>query len=61
MTAEQTRALGPAFAAYLRPFEACFVSMVSLLLASREGYARRTGWPWAVAGPGLPQTRTCSH
>jgi hypothetical protein len=25
MTAEQIRALGPAFAAYLRPFEPCFV------------------------------------
>ena len=22
---------------------------------------RLTGWPRAVAGPGLPQTRTCSH
>jgi hypothetical protein len=22
---------------------------------------RRTGWPRVVTGPGLPQTRTCSH
>jgi hypothetical protein len=21
----------------------------------------RTGWPWGVAAPGLPQSRTCAH
>ena len=26
-----------------------------------DGSIRRTGWPRVVTGPGLPQTRTCSH
>ena len=27
----------------------------------RPRSCRRTGWPWVIAHPGLPQTRTCGH
>ncbi len=43
MTAEQIRALGPAFAAYLRPFEPCFVDCSTA--------ERRIRHPFADVGP----------
>ena len=30
-------------------------------LPAASPWLSRTGWPWVVANPGLPQTRTCSH
>ncbi|HQU46942.1 MAG TPA: hypothetical protein PK867_29325, partial [Pirellulales bacterium] len=30
-------------------------------LKRASGKGDKAGWPWAVARPGLPQTRTCIH
>jgi hypothetical protein len=36
-------------------------SKATVLPCRRRSRLRMTGWPRVVTGPGLPQTRTCSH